>query len=487
MPDKTPQRGVDRHHLQQIIANLDEGVLLIEPDGAIAWANDAALAMHACKRTARLGASMAEYRKRFVFHDPDGRRFTARNHPVARLLAGETFSNVVVRLARRNDKDFQCVLDISGLILTGPDDEPESLVLLMKDVTEQFHAEERFERAFAANPAPALILRLDDSRYIKANKGFLEMTGYANDEVVGRPLRELDILRDAEHRDEAIRALDRHATIPQQESSVRTRDGGSKFVIVAGQPIEMNEQPCMLFTFNDLDARKQAETSLRQSEERFAKAFRLAPVPMLVCTLRGLRVIEANEAFATATLQPHEEIVGQSIADAGIPADDDLLRELGAAPNANRSIRNRDVQLRTRDGAMIHGLLSAEPVSIQDEACVLFVVQDITERKRTEADLITAIETVMKDTSWFSRTLVEKLAQIRHPESTRGELGELTTREREILELICKGMDDAGIASALGISRNTVRNHVATLYGKINVNRRSAAMVWGRERGLGSY
>jgi DNA-binding CsgD family transcriptional regulator len=31
---------------------------------------------------------------------------------------------------------------------------------------------------------------------------------------------------------------------------------------------------------------------------------------------------------------------------------------------------------------------------------------------------------------------------------------------------------------------NTVRNHVATLYGKIGANRRSAAVVWGRERGV---
>jgi len=31
-----------------------------------------------------------------------------------------------------------------------------------------------------------------------------------------------------------------------------------------------------------------------------------------------------------------------------------------------------------------------------------------------------------------------------------------------------------------------VRNHVATLYGKIGVNRRSAAVVWGRERGFGA-
>jgi DNA-binding CsgD family transcriptional regulator len=63
----------------------------------------------------------------------------------------------------------------------------------------------------------------------------------------------------------------------------------------------------------------------------------------------------------------------------------------------------------------------------------------------------------------------------------------LTPREREVLSLICKGHDDADIASMLKLSRNTVRNHISTLYGKIGVNRRSAAVVWGRERGMVSY
>ena len=44
----------------------------------------------------------------------------------------------------------------------------------------------------------------------------------------------------------------------------------------------------------------------------------------------------------------------------------------------------------------------------------------------------------------------------------------------------------AAIAARLGLSRNTVRNHVARLYAKIGVNRRSGAVVWGRERGMGT-
>ncbi len=51
--------------------------------------------------------------------------------------------------------------------------------MILDDETERFNAEERFERAFAANPAPAIIVRLSDMRYVKVNHGFLELTGYA--------------------------------------------------------------------------------------------------------------------------------------------------------------------------------------------------------------------------------------------------------------------------------------------------------------------
>ena len=53
-----------------------------------------------------------------------------------------------------------------------------------------------------------------------------------------------------------------------------------------------------------------------------------------------------------------------------------------------------------------------------------------------------------------------------------------------MLSLVCKGEDDGAIAEALGMSRTTVRNHVARIYGKIGVNKRGAAIVWAENAGL---
>ncbi len=138
-------------------------------------------------------------------------------------------------------------------------------------------------------------------------------------------------------------------------------------------------------------------------------------------------------------------------------------------------------------GWFLDCLASAEIVTIAGERCILSVLQDITERKRSEAELFEAIEAVMQDTSWFSRTIIEKLAHLRHPERTeaaRTELADLTPRERDVLGLLCQGMNGDGIAKVLDLSRNTVRNHLATLYGKIGAHGRSDAIIWARERGF---
>ena len=134
-----------------------------------------------------------------------------------------------------------------------------------------------------------MICRLSDLRHVKVNAGFLEMTGYTRDAVIGRSVYEVDVLAGARNRDLAISRLNEGATIPQMEACLDLPDGGTRFVIVAGQPMEMGDEPCMLFTFADLELRRKAETALRQSEERFAKAFRLTPVPTAAGAGRGLR------------------------------------------------------------------------------------------------------------------------------------------------------------------------------------------------------
>jgi PAS domain S-box-containing protein len=479
----------DRRQLQQIVAGLSEGVLLLDTGGVIVWANEAALLAYGVERLAELGENEAAFFERFDLRYRNKHELPAEKFPMARLLAGEAFSDVIVEVTKAGDDETRKrVHSLRGLLLTDAAGRPESLVLVIRDVTERFSAEDRFERTFNANPAPAIICGVNDLRFCKVNQGFLDMTGYSRDAVLGRSVYEIDVLEDAENREDAIERLSNWRTIRQTEASLRLPGGEAKPVVVAGQPIELGELPCMLFTFMDLEPRKRAEILLRQSEERFAKAFRLAPVPMMLTTLDGFEILDVNDAFAQVMGVAAADAVGKTAYDIDLWETGERRRIFEKTLRDAETLRNFEARLLVNGkAAAIDCLISAEVVEIQAQKCVLSVMLDISERKRSEGELVAAIEAVMKDTTWFSQTVIEKLANLRQPKAGSKhniELAALTLREREVLELICGGFSDVEIAAQLGLSRNTVRNHVATLYGKIDVHRRSAAVVWARERGV---
>ena len=69
--------------------------------------------------------------------------------------------------------------------------------------------------------------------------------------------------------------------------------------------------------------------------------------------------------------------------------------------------------------------------------------------------------------------------------SAAGGFPQLTGREREVLELMAQGLDNAQIAARLQLSEKTVRNNITHIFDKIQVENRSQAIVLAREHGLG--
>ena len=71
------------------------------------------------------------------------------------------------------------------------------------------------------------------------------------------------------------------------------------------------------------------------------------------------------------------------------------------------------------------------------------------------------------------------------PSSPAEAFPELTSREREILDLIAQGHSNAKIAARLHVSPNTVRNHISHIFAKLQVADRAQAIIRAREAGLG--
>ena len=103
------------------------------------------------------------------------------------------------------------------------------------------------------------------------------------------------------------------------------------------------------------------------------------------------------------------------------------------------------------------------------------------------AELVRAIRAVASGEALFgpaiARRLVSYFAQRPAFEST--VFPELTEREREILDMVARGLSNPEITRRLVLSPKTVRNHVSNIFSKLQVADRAQAIVRAREAGLG--
>lgn len=489
-------------HLNTLVANLSEGVLTLTKEGAFHYANRAALAMHGAETLTDLGGGAAGYRERFKLVDLEGVPLPSGGYPVDRLLRGEGLEGLEVNVftnaptddpakgtdgAQSSPKDEGERGWVHRYRGVPPSEDQPYATLFVQDVTAKHDAERRFERAFSSNPAPALISRLSDLRYIRADKSFLEMTGFKREEVVGRTAYEFDAFAGAKDREGLLKRFHNGDTIKPAESYLSTQSGNKKFVIVGGQPLEINDEPCMLLTFVDIDERKRMENSLRQSEERFSKTFNAAPVAAALSFLDEDRFLDVNRAFRKLTGYGDEEVMGRTGAELELWSKESE-EVMATAIGQRRSYRDVEIMLGTKEGDERTVQVSAETLMIDERACVLRMFHDVSSWKRTEAELVDAIDQVMTDPSWFSASVAQKIMNARGKVSSEAKvkLAGLTKREQQTFTLSARGLDNDAVAQELGVAKNTVRNYVASLYKKLGVHSRAELMVWAKRNGVTS-
>jgi DNA-binding CsgD family transcriptional regulator len=150
----------------------------------------------------------------------------------------------------------------------------------------------------------------------------------------------------------------------------------------------------------------------------------------------------------------------------------------------NGDLQHLDMPI-AREAHSVDCFISTVQLPRHGQSTQFCVLQQVDDGKESKRDLIAAVETIMSDSAFFTRAIMETLRawrQAKAPAARWAELEMLTHREREILALICDGKSDVEMSRMLNLSQNTIRNHVASLYRKIGVNRRSAAVIWARER-----
>jgi PAS domain S-box-containing protein len=265
---------------------------------------------------------------------------------------------------------------------------------IIRDITERKQAEaslrdsqERFAKAFQSNPSGIAISELASGRYIEVNASLCRKLGLSVGEIIGRTALELGIWPNGEARQRMQDSIMAGRPIRSQEMQARRRNGETMIALVSIERIELNGQACLLSLVEDITERREAELKLRDSQERFAKAFQSNPTGISIAEFESGRFIEVNESFCRILKCTPADIVGRTSVELGMWGSSEERLQVYQALAAGQPLRNREMQARTHSGETITALLSSELIELNGKPCILSLIEDITERKRTEAAL----------------------------------------------------------------------------------------------------
>ncbi|MFL6212924.1 MAG: PAS domain S-box protein [Blastocatellia bacterium] len=119
-------------------------------------------------------------------------------------------------------------------------------------------AEELFAVAFNANPHPIFITTQAEGRIVAANDAFLQITGYAREQLIGQ--LSLDLLwYVAAEREEVMRHLREQGALREVEIALRKQNGEPLVMDFSARLVEVGGADCVLVTASDITERKRAE------------------------------------------------------------------------------------------------------------------------------------------------------------------------------------------------------------------------------------
>lgn len=170
----------------------------------------------------------------------------------------------------------------------------------------------------------------------------------------------------------------------------RTASGAWHWVLSVGEIVERDESGApvrMLGTHTDIQASKEVEEALRQSEERFRRVVEAAPVAILIQT-HG-RFAYANAAalrlFGAASM---DQLVGQRVTDRFAATDRAALEERVRRLNVDRAAVAARIERVVRlDGSEVEAEFIAVPFRYRDQDGALAFGRDVTERMQSERQL----------------------------------------------------------------------------------------------------
>jgi two-component system, sensor histidine kinase and response regulator len=267
--------------------------------------------------------------------------------------------------------------------------------------------------AVVESSVDAIISTTVDGQIVSWNPGAERLYGYAEDEVVGRPLEllipegqrgELAALRE---RVIAGERVDHHETVRHR------RDGSLVDVMVTISALRDAEGRVVGTSTieHDISAAKTAETALAQARKDIDRFFGLALDLMVIVSLDG-RFIRVNPAVVETLGYSPEELTGRRFVDFLHPDDVALTLDAFAAQTAGTPLAALENRYRCKDGSYRWLLWSATAV---EDGMAFATALDVTERRLMEDELRSSRERALEASRLKSEFVANMSHEIRTP------------------------------------------------------------------------
>jgi PAS domain S-box-containing protein len=173
------------------------------------------------------------------------------------------------------------------------------------------------------------------------------------------------------------------------EYRIFSKSGELKWIKDARIPIKGNSGNVEIIegVIKEITKEKNAESDLKDSEERFSKIFKLIPFSILLIEAENSKIVDVNKEFLSISGYLYSEVIGKKSTDINLfvnPKDRLTLRK---SITTTGYVENYEFKFKSKDNRIYDGLNTSIEILFKNKKHFLVIIQNITKRKQSEIEL----------------------------------------------------------------------------------------------------